>query len=453
MDKSFITIRNVNVSVQEMSVLNRIDIDVISKSVTGIVYENDLERECLLKLFTEYYKPDVGEIRFSDNIIDNWVIGKRSNLFDELGICDNIYLTVSHKYKKRLLMEELLLRFDIRMDINKRISKLSELEKIKLELLQGYVLKKRCMILYEISNKLSEIEILGVLPILRKLCAYGYAFIILDSNINSYISCCSRLYIIQNGCIVQSLRDAEIAEEYNVIWMPEDAEEVQKNKLYSNSINNISLSNFCIRNFSSENIKKFNLVLKKGQLVKIIYDSPAAANDFINAFSGELNNYTGSIYFGNKELRVKGYKEILKNKIGIVPSNPLHTMLYEDLSVEQNLLFPLSYRVQGVYMKKGYIRAIRKNFSEYIDPDIYGEKVKNVNIETKISIIYIKWLLFIPNLLLCNNPFPHFNIHTKGLVEKIMKKMTEAGITVVILAPKWPEYLDIPGEEVCLYSK
>ena len=80
----------------------------------------------------------------------------------------------------------------------------------------------------------------------------------------------------------------------------------------------------------------------------------------------------------------------------------------------------------------------------------FSEKINTVPAEIVQKVIYCRWLLAVPDLLVCINPFSIIDPSLNYITKDLLQKMTMKGIPVLIISNNWSMDTEIDGEAIFL---
>lgn len=457
MKELMLSVRDVSVNYHNVLVMKNINMVAFRNEITGIIYENEMEKTVLIKLFRGEIKSYQGIYKYEGVIKkEAWVIGNESNLINTLSIEDHLFGFIK-RYKnpqktKRNSVKKILSRFHIKFDIYKTINDLTEFEKIELEILMGYMLQKKSIFLIDLSTKLSFDEMKTIWVIINEMrTTEKISFILMDYFENPMFYNVDLLYFMRNGTIFYCLEGKQIEKGKinsvlkvdigNEIENGIENEEVMPQQIFSKEI-------IKINHISTQEFVDLNLDLHEGEIIKIIYHDRKKAEKFIEIFQDTKQIKEGKLFLEGKQIVLNSYFDALDHKIGFVPMNPTHTMLSMHLSVKMNLFYPLNRKIHKIFFTERYEKEIKKNFLKDIDPECYEQKVNSQTPITQMNIIYAKWFLFKPKLLICVNPFPNFNSEMNQLIKNWICRIAEHGTAVFVLVSNLPSNIQLPGNSI-----
>lgn len=171
-----------------------------------------------------------------------------------------------------------------------------------------------------------------------------------------------------------------------------------------------------------EIIKGINLTVKKGDCISIVGQSGSGKSTFLKILSDLISPTEGAIYYNEKDYREIDPME-LRKKISYCIQIPY---LFGE-SVYENLAFPFQIRNMNVDEERilNLLKMLKLGgnyLNKSIDALSGGEKQR---------IALIRNLLSKPDILLLDEVTSGLDRENTQIVEKLIKKMNEEGMTIL----------------------
>lgn len=458
MKQLVISLQNVSVFLHNVPVFKGVYLDVLSKELTSLIYENDIERDTFINLVTKKVMLDEGGILFyehdnKDMGTDIWIVGYESNLSNSLTVGEHIFgFARGGKRRQKecdLLAQELFDRFQVDFQVHKKIIDLSNFEKIEVELFMAYTLEKKIVILSNLAAILSPVELETIWYIIESLKKSGHTFIVLDNYEDILHEKADNIYILRKGQVVQYLKKGEITRERinKILEVNKRDAPLSGQRNYNYAVEEIIVA---FKGVYTEMFNNINVEIHRGEVCKVIDYDINRARHFLNLFLETSPILDGKIVLEKEQYVVKGYEEALCRRVGFIPVNPIEKTLFPDLTVKTNLFHPVSRKAPEALRCLRFEKSIKKALAEDISPEIYKKKVKELSSIEKINIVYAKWFLYFPKVLICVNPFNNYNIEMDKIIEKWILRVAKRGTSIIIFSSNWPSHLMLQGKEYFL---
>lgn len=443
-----------------------LSIQLFAGEIAGLAFDNLMEQRFFLELLQGERVLSSGQISLEEQKesfaaasvkLAKWtaVIGRKSSLIPSVSIEDNIfmfsdksYFISQKKYKQQL--SKLKQEFGILAGIPDRMQNLTIKERVMIELLKAYVGQKKIVILEDVVGALTKSETEELFAFMDQT-KEEMTFLVIAGFEDIDISHLDRMVLIQNGRSIAMSQLMIQKRGLNQILQVLINESGKPDKLMthlSKTAPKECESILRAENVSTDYLENFNLNLKTGEIQKIYYSDEQTKEHIWGLFSGEVRLAGGTIYLGNKAFRVKDMSEAIKQGIGFILEKPYHNELMDNISVIENMSMPLQEKVHGYWMFKKYTQSV----GEYIkEMHLDLKRVRDMSSLEKQKMVYEKWLLYMPKVLICQNPFADIDINMQNLTMKMIHVLQKRGISILILTSNLYTMGRIPGKSQYYY--
>lgn len=459
MKKELFRIHNLTLSQNHSCLLSNLHFQVFEGEHTGILFNSFKERDIFAGFLSGNLSPEKGWIYYKENTVSNndykkiaqknfALITENSRLMNNLSVYENLcYSQISlfwlsaGKYKHQA--QNLLSHFDLKLNVNQKVSSLTHYERIALELIKAFSQKKTIIFLSNISSLLDSSEYNRLIVLLNKLEVCGMTFIVGETFDTQLFFLTDTLYIIKSGQIIRILSGTQICKE-----------EIQKS-LGSYSVLNTEKI-FYPRKTARDTVLRFENVsdtlftdlsftLKKGEVLKILCSNSAEAELLYNYLTQNRMPEKGEILF-NELPFFKLSGKTLKKSCGIILANPRQTMVLHNMSVLDNLCLSLDRKSPGILSNLTHRKGIEFELQGQIPAEYFNKPIDSVPAEIVQKIIYCRWLLSVPDLLVCINPFSIIDPELNYISREMIRQLTKKGIAILIISNNWSLDTEIDGE-------
>lgn len=179
-----------------------------------------------------------------------------------------------------------------------------------------------------------------------------------------------------------------------------------------------------------EALRGLSISIADGEMVSIMGKSGSGKSTLLNIMGGMMSFDSGEYIYNEKPVDYSNRKQLVslrRNEIGVVVQ---YFALAEDLNVYNNVALPLKY--------KGYSRGkIKKMVIDVLRQLEIEDKAKSYPNELsggqKQRVAIARAIVKQPNVILADEPTGALDAATGEEVQRIFKKLNEAGKTVVIV--------------------
>lgn len=382
-------------------------------------------------LYLQGQKIDYENLRYIKKIFSKHlsVISGNSGLVPGISIIDNIFLNhiIFYNRKNYIVAKQIMeyLQFDI--NLKTRVDALSALEKIQIEIVRAVIRHQKMIFLEGVLERIHKHELSELLNGLRRLTKIGYSVCFLESIKNIPLNNMDRLFLVEMGKSINSYLPGEIDyyEITNIL-------QTYTPPLLENKINRKTKECFKLKNFNGQGIDDFPVSLRQGMCNEIICKTKYDYNRLYRILNGQIKTIKCKILISDKWVETSIYRGIKKFKIGILDYGKIDEMLFDNLSVLENLCYPLSLRTHHFYLHPGYKKAIKKYLSTFIKID-NDMRVNNLPHRYVQKLAFCKWVLCKPEILVVFVPSTYIEEQMDGSIKKIVNEICNKGTSILFV--------------------
>mgnify|MGYP001188885859 CR=1 FL=1 len=454
---------NLTLTNGQNSELTNLYFQIFKGEHTGVLFNSFKERDTFAKFLSGDLCPTNGLIYYNERLVSlhdykkissqNFaLVMETSRLMDNLSVYENLYFDkfpvlwfFNHKQKE--YAKKLLSYFNLNIKVTCKVNSLSHYERITLEIIKAFSQKKTVIFLSNISSLLNPQEYKQLLQLLHNLESFGITFIVGETFDTMLFHITKTLHIIKNGQIIRILSEPKICQD-----------EIQKSlgsytilnaqKVFSPK-HNSSDTILQLKSVSSSFFKELSFSIRKGEILKLFCTNSKQADLLYAYLCREKKPTHGEILFQNIPLS-KVDSKLYNKQCGIILSNPRNTMVLHNMSVLDNLCLSIDRKSSGILTNSRYRKAIEVMISDEIPAQYFSEKITDVPTDIIQKIIYYRWFLAMPDLLICFNPFSIIDSNINYITKDILQKMTTKGIAVLIISNSWSMDIEVEGDSIFL---
>jgi len=155
---------------------------------------------------------------------------------------------------------------------------------------------------------------------------------------------------------------------------------------------------------------------------------------------------SGSVYINNKKVKLQNVSDAVAAGIALVPEDRKLQGLILNMNVTENTSlaslkdlssFGFINNNKEVQLGKKYIKELNTNVPSV---NIEVEKLSGGNQQ---KVILAKWLATNPKVLLLDEPTRGIDVGAKAEIYKLIKKLAELGMGIVVVSSELPEILAV----------
>lgn len=208
--KNIIKIRNLNKNFKEKKVFNDFSLEVEENSVHALVGPNGSGKTSLLRILTELYKKNSGEVivggRYS-MLLENDYLYEDKTGFENIKLYGLYFGFEAKNFEK---YSDLL---EITEDLNRKVSTYSKGMKRKLSLLIIILMNREIIFLDEVTSGVDPISRVEIRKLIKLLKDEGKTIIITSHDLSEIEKVADRVSMIKSGKLLFTKNISDINEE------------------------------------------------------------------------------------------------------------------------------------------------------------------------------------------------------------------------------------------------
>lgn len=468
---NIVEMRNINKSFPGVKALSNISFSVKPGEVHVLLGENGAGKSTLMKVLSGVYHPDSGSIVlngvehsklnprlsreggisiiYQELSVVNW-LDIRENIFmgrmqsKKFGPVSTIDYTKLNQDTKKLLKQVNLDKYEP----NKMASELSISEKQMLEIAKAISFDAKCIVMDEPTSSLTESEVKKLFEIIRDLKSKGIGIVFISHKLSEIKEIGDRISILKDGNYVGTWNVSDLSEEDMVRLMV--GRELEKS--YQEGHGAFGEVVFEVKNLSRKDgkVQDFHMQVRKGEIVGLSGLVGAGRSEAMEAIFGAVPKTSGEILLEGKRLDIHTPYDALKNGIGLVTENRRETGFFQNFSNKRNISIASLLKKSKLGGVCGLIQEKNeKQMAEKAKLDLQikwasdAQLTKNLSGGNQQKVILGKWISAGVKVLIFDEPTKGIDVGTKSEIYKMMRRLAESGIIVIVVSSEMPELLAV----------
>ncbi len=455
---------NIIMKNKDLLSLHSFNLRIFKGEIAGILTLNTVGKQDFIDVLCGNKKANFGRMYYDDVLYEAedyikvtknkiFKIENISELAHDLTVADNIF-TMRSNFNKYFIKNSVLYKHtdilfrELNIDINPRISvnSLSSLNRCIVELVKAYASGAKLIVLQDLDKDLNNSDLNKFYEIVLKLQSKKIAFLYINSYVDILFSYTERIIIMREGRNIFNIEKKDFDSKKAISLL--------MGKEYNGSFNlrQIDKSHESIlefHNIFTDNLNDVSFQLKKGEILNILDTDTRGNEDFVKLLSGSLTPKFGNIIFRGNNFYCPSLSKAIYSGIGFICENPIQNMLFKDMSVLENLSFLIGEKIDNMWLKPGIKRNIINEYYDKFKDNIYKKNIGELDMTSLIKLVYYKWHIYSPKLLVISKPFTGIDMVLRNLVVDLIYELSKKGIAILILTSNYFEKY-VAGDKVIL---
>lgn len=481
-DEYILRIENVTKDFPGIRALSNISFKIKKGDIHGLCGENGAGKSTLVKILAGVYPLNTyeGKIYFNDEELKFThfsihqaiekgiaIVYQELALVSQMTVGENIFLGREPEDKGIINWNELysdtkkiLKKYKLNIPFFAKLSTLSVGQQQMVEIAKALSQKVKVLILDEPTSALTEAEINSLMEILKYLKHNGVTCIYISHKLEEFFRITDNITILRDGLVVDTVRTADTTEE-KVIAMMVGREMKERFPVRNRKIGEKILE---VKNLSADNllahgkmaIKNISFDLRKGEVLGIAGLMGSGRSELVTTIFGEYGKHvTGEIFLEGRPIKISSAREAINYGIGLVPEDRkkmglvLMRAIYENISLPNIRKFSNALSID----KHKELNECRK-YADSLNiktPSLFAitESLSGGNQQ---KVVIAKWLMSTPKILILDDPTRGIDVGTKYEIYKLINKLAENGIAIIIISSELEEVLGMSDRIMVMHE-
>lgn len=334
------------------------------------------------------------------------------------------------KWMKQKVEEEAQ-KYDIPLPIlDRKAYKLSALDNCRMAMLRAIMCGRVLVVLVDTSSFLNPTDYMQLMKTVASFERYGISFLMIDHIDNMLIRYTQRLIVLEDG-MTRYILDEYTPENLEAVFHQKDKQQKQ----LENTEENHDQPVFLVQHLETDNFHGFHLSIRQGEIVGLVEPATYIAAELVDILKGKRDYQSGELYLNEEKWCPKNEFEAIHKGIVFVPENPVQSgqALLSDMTVMDNLLLTISEKHAGVGLHT-YQKSVRMECEKFFGRDIADQKVDTLDLLDQQRLVFLRWILFYPSLIVVMHPFSGSNLYMMQVTIQMIRLCAQKNISVLVVA-------------------
>ena len=474
MRREILRLTYVTVESEGEVLLDNIILCLFQGEIMGLLAAEAKGKEELISLIRQNSDISYGRIYYNNELKNSfdysdksynkvYIIDQKGGLVPDLTVTDNIFVLrrgfKKYLIRKKVLREQLKRKLkDMHLEINvfKPINRLTPLERCLIELIKAEISNCAVIILTDLSNFLSPLELSKFQDIIRKYCTMGYSFIYVGNHHEELFRICDRVALLKGGRIVKLYEKREMTDS-NI--RPFIANSFGETSIKRPSLKEKNILEF--RNVATNSLSNMSFSIKKGECVVLLDMNNTSLEDIRGLILEGKEIIKGEVILNKSPYTSIMSRKFLDYKVAVIEDNPTKTMIFKEMTYLENLTFLTVNKLNNLWIRKRYLKSVVKEYKALVGEVIEKHDIKDLSLQELYELVYYRIHLFNPEIVLSIKPFAKGDMLCRNRVIKLIEELKSKGISVMILTVSLSDSLEVAdrllilenGKNILEYSK
>ncbi|HTJ93445.1 MAG TPA: sugar ABC transporter ATP-binding protein [Pararobbsia sp.] len=194
-----------------------------------------------------------------------------------------------------------------------------------------------------------------------------------------------------------------------------------------------------------EQFRDLSFTLRAGEILGITGLLDSGRNELARALAGVSPATSGSVRLRGQTIRLHTPSDAIEHRIGYVPEDRLNEGLFLDKPIRENVVTAVIGRLRGRIgqIDRNKARAVAQKTVDDLQiatPDI-EKPVQSLSGGNQQRVLIGRWLTIDPAILILHGPTVGVDVGSKDTIYKIMQKLSQQGIGILLISDDLPELL------------
>lgn len=469
MRREVLRYENIHCSQDGQTYINGLFFRAFEGQICCVIVNNIIEKEYFLQLLYGNLKPGYGWTYFEGKKLVSFrmkeqmmkqitFIGRNKGIFSELSVAENIFVASGRvpfwKRVKPLCRHapELLKDLDLTIPLLEKAHILDAGMQKQVELLRAYVSGFHLAVITDIEMIMTEEQLKHFFNLVTKLKVRGMTFIYVVNSSTKLYEYADEITIIKNGRTIGHMNreDFSKSQTYMELFEKTKKNTLRKQALTEKEIDKKTVLEF--RNVKLPDLPELNLSLNAGEVLNILDLDSTECRNILPILQGEWGFESGRILLNGCEYSFRSVHQSIRDGIAFIEGRPMKEMLFNDMTVLDNLAFMIQRKKRVFFLRKKY-RKMARHLSEGIfSEEELSKKTYKANDECKLKLLYYRWIFVRPKILVCIKPFSYVDFQMRQVTINLLKEVLKSGIAVIIITNQIAEAYTMEGKNITFHN-
>jgi ABC-type sugar transport system ATPase subunit len=456
-----VEMRGIRKSYSGVEVLHGVDLTVTRGEVHALVGENGAGKSTLMKILSGDVLPDSGAVVLSTARVSFRsphdaqaagisMIQQELSYVGTLSVAENLVLgrlpTRAPGILDRRAMvghaRSLISRAGLDIDVTRKMSTLSQIEKQLVEILKATDRQARLIVMDEPTSSLTSTEVRLLFGIIRQLRAGDVSVIYISHHLDEIFSIADRVTVLRDGNWISTRPVGEVTHDSLVREMVGGVVEAsRRDSAPANGPPVCKLTSLTLPGGVSD----VSLELRPGEVYALYGLLGAGQERVARALYGLEPDYEGIIEMSGRAVNLRAPRKAIANGVGFVPSDRKAEGIVPQRPVRDNITYPSlkSLSTLGVLRLRAERAVVGRVLSRLRVRGAESQRVGSLSGGNQQKVVVSRWFAHDVRLLVMVDPTRGVDVRAKAEIHRLVGELAGSGVAVLVVSSDLPEIVAI----------
>lgn len=440
-------IEHVEKALYGINVLDDFMLNIFQKEIVNLIGLADSGKNMLINVLSGIETIDQGRVYIDETPVDliNRTLSPQNGIFcirqqtvlvQQLSIGENIFLIKRNNTRKFLINKRaidaqtalLLSRIDLPIPSDTLAERLTLAQQHLIEILKAIIQGVKLIVLDDTADTYTRKEVEKLNETLLYAKAQGISILYVSHQLENITLLSDRVVIMRGG------------KNVRVIWSndlnPREVPALLLGRLYAEQSprkprvrDRVAMT---VRELScSGDVSDISFQLFSGEILGILDPENKANLSLAGLLTGQIKRSSGRIELNGKSFSPRSLYSAIKEGVGLISSADLEMGILPNLTETENLNIMILKKTSHAKILVNE-RVIRYSWTKFLDHITHNNNEKQNGIYESLRILYWRWLLYFPSVLVCVNPCAYADMMMREIILSSLDEGAREGIGILI---------------------
>ena len=425
---------------------HNVSLSVRRGEILAILGENGSGKTTLMNMISGIYMPDEGVMEVNGQPVSIkspkdairlgiGMIHQHFRLVDVMTARDNILIGADKAVRDKL--DDLLARFSLKIDLNKKIYNMSVSEKQTVEIIKVLSRGADILILDEPTAVLTPQEIDGLFDILREMKAQGHAVVIITHKLGEVMDISDCVAILRKGESVGEVmtKDTDVNQLTELmVGRPISLAIDRKPRPRGDAL--LDVHRLSVKTADgAQRLSNVSFCLHEGEILGVCGVAGSGQKELCEAIAGLQSADGGTILLDGKRVEGLSTREIIRRGISMsfIPEDRLGMGLVGSMNLVDNMMLKTYAFQKGPFLRRDAARKLTKRLIKTLSistpsPYIAVQKLSGGNVQ---KVLLGREIDAAPRVLITAYPVRGLDIGSSMTIYDLLIEQKNNGVGVL----------------------